>query len=210
MQIFYWDKSTSQRLDTITNSGIDKNLTKKVSYIINHVATKGDTAIHRFTKEFDGVDIPQKKLRITEGEVNRAYEMIDVRFVSVLTPIIENVRRYYKKELKRSYRIKPRDGVLLGKKSTPLKRVGIYIPGGQAPLISTIYMTAVPAQVAGVKELVMVTPPNKETGAINPHLLVVADLLGIKEIYRVGGAQGIAALAFGTKTIKKVDNCWPR
>jgi histidinol dehydrogenase len=205
MQIINWDKNATRKIDAICKVTFNQELFKKVHKILMDVNKKGDTALRKFTKEFDGIDIPTKKMRITQGEVNRAYEKIDVAFVPLLNHIIENVKRYYKKELKKSYRITTKDGIVLGKQYTPLERVGLYIPGGQAPLVSTIYMTAVPAKVAGVKEFVMVTPPNRETGNIDPHLLVVADLLGIKEIYKLGGAQAIGALAYGTKTIKKVD-----
>ncbi|MBU1862568.1 MAG: histidinol dehydrogenase [Candidatus Omnitrophica bacterium] len=205
MQVIYWDKNNPGKVDALAKQSFDNGVYKKVYRIMQEVAKRGDPAIRRFTKEFDGIDIPPKRMRVSQGDVNRAYEKIDVQFVTVLNRLIENVRRYYKKEIKKSYRIKSKDGSIVGKKYTPLERVGIYIPGGQAPLVSTIYMTAVPAQVAGVKEIVMVTPPDREAGYINPYLLVVADLLGIKEIYKIGGAQAIAALTFGTKTIKKVD-----
>jgi histidinol dehydrogenase len=206
MQIIQWDKNAPRKIESISKSTFfDQDLFKKVNKVLLEINKKGDSAVRRYTKQFDSIDIAPKKMRVSQGEVNRAYEKIDVKFVSLLNQVIENVRRYYKKELRKSYRITGKDGIVLGKKYTPLERVGLYIPGGQAPLVSTIYMTAVPAQVAGVKEFVMVTPPNKESGHIDPHLLVVADLLGIKEIYKVGGIQAIGALAFGTKTIKKVD-----
>lgn len=205
MPVIVWDKNSARKIEALCKHSFDPVLFKKVSKIVQEVAKKGDSALQRFTKEFDGVDISAKKVRVTQGDVNRAYEKIDVKLVPVLNHVIDNVRRYYKKELRKPYSIKTKEGAILGKIYSPLERVGIYVPGGQAPLVSTIYMTAVPAQVAGVKELVMVTPPNSETGHIDPHLLVVADLLGIKEIYKAGGAQAIAALAFGTKVIKKVD-----
>lgn len=206
MQIIQWDKNAPRKIESLHKAPFfDQLLFKKVNRVLVEISKKGDSAVRRYTKQFDGIDITAKKMRVSQGEVNRAYEKIDVKFVPILNHIIENVRRYYKKELKKSYRMTGKDGLVLGKKYTPLERVGLYIPGGQAPLVSTIYMTAVPAQVAGVKEFVMVTPPNKETGHIDPHLLVVADLLGIKEIYKVGGIQAIGALAFGTKTVKKVD-----
>jgi histidinol dehydrogenase len=114
------------------------------------------------------------------------------------------VNKFYRKTLKKSWRMKDADGVVLGEKFTPLDKVGIYIPAGTAPLVSTVYMTVLPAKIAGVKRIILITPPDKQ-GHINPHILVVADLLKVNEIYRVGGAQGIAALAYGTKTIPKVD-----
>ena len=205
MQVIQWDKNAQKKINSICKTDFDSALFKKVSKIIQEVSKKGDAAVRRFTKEFDGIDIPAKKVKVSQSDVNHAYEMIDVKLVSVLNHIVDNIKRYYKKELIKPYRIKTKEGAVLGKKYMPIERVGLYIPGGQAPLVSTICMTAVPAQVAGVKDFVMVTPPNKETGHIDPHLLVVADLLGIKEIYKMGGAQAIAALAFGTKTVNKVD-----
>lgn len=205
MQVLQWDKSTAKKIDAITKLIFDNVLYKTVNRVLQDVYQKGDTAVRKYTKIYDGVTITPKKMRVSQGDVNRAYEQIDVKFVSILNQIIENVRRYYKKELKKGYKIKQKDGSILGKKYTPLDRVGVYIPGGQAPLVSTIYMTAVPAQVAGVKDIIMATPPDKESGHVNPHLLVVADLLGIREIYKMGGIQAIGAMAFGTKTIQKVD-----
>jgi histidinol dehydrogenase len=114
------------------------------------------------------------------------------------------VNRFYKKSLRKSWRLKDGDGMVLGEDYVPLERVGVYIPAGTAPLVSTVYMTVLPAKIAGVKKVAMVSPPD-ENGFINPHILVVADLLKVDEIYRVGGAQAIGALAYGTKTIPKVD-----
>jgi len=188
-----------------TGAEIDKDLFKKVNRIVWDVKERGDLAIRRFTREFDGIDIPLKKLRVSEGEINQAFEKINFQFVPLLKTITENVRRYYEKDIRRSFKISGKDGILLGKKYTPLRRIGIYIPGGQAPLVSTVYMTVIPAKIAGVKEIAIATPPNRETGEIDPHILAVANLLGVKEIYRVGGAQAIAAMAFGTRTIPKVD-----
>jgi len=205
MQIISWDKNAVRKIEALSKTTFDMGLLKVVNKIVSEVHKKGDSALRKFTKDFDGVDVPTKKLQVTQGEINRAYEQVDVKFVHLLTSVIDNVKRYYKKEICKGYRIKTKEGAILGKRYLPIDRVGVYIPGGQAPLVSTICMTAVPAQVAGVKDVVMVTPPNSETGYVNPHLLVVADLLGIKEIYKAGGAQAIAALAFGTKTIPKVD-----
>ncbi len=205
MQYLKWDKTTLRRMNRGTGAEIDKDLFKKVNRIVWDVKERGDLAIRRFTREFDGIDIPLKKLRVSEGEINQAFEKINFQFVPLLKTITENVRRYYEKDIRRSFKISGKDGILLGKKYTPLRRIGIYIPGGQAPLVSTVYMTVIPAKIAGVKEIAIATPPNRETGEIDPHILAVANLLGVKEIYRVGGAQAIAAMAFGTRTIPKVD-----
>jgi histidinol dehydrogenase len=205
MQVLKWDKTTLKRMNRGARAAVDKDLFRKVNRILWEVKERGDLALRRFTREFDGIDLPLKRLRVTEGEINQAFEKISFEFVPLLKLITENVRRYYEKDLHRSFRIRGREGIVLGKNYWPLRRVGIYIPGGQAPLVSTVYMTVMPAKVAGVKEIVMATPPNRETGEIDPHVLVVANLLGVKEIYRIGGAQAIGGLAFGTRTIPKVD-----
>lgn len=205
MEIITWDKSKIKKLTFLSSQTFDKVLFRKVSKIVQDVREKGDSAVCKYTKQFDGLTIPGNKMRVTEGEINRAYGKISFKFVPFLKRITKNVRRYYEMEKQESYRVTLDDGGYLGKKFMPIERVGIYVPGGQAPLVSTIYMTVLPAQIAGVKEIIIATPPNKETGFIDPHILVVANLLGVKEIYKAGGAQAIAAMAFGTKTIKKVD-----
>ena len=205
MQMITWDKQASKKLSRVGGYDVDKNLFKKVNRILQEVKTKGDQALLRFTHAFDGINLPLKRLEVSEGDINRSYEKIRFEFVPLLKQIKENVTAYYEAELKKSFSIKGKDGITLGKEYRPLDRVGIYIPGGTAPLVSTVYMTVVPAMVAGVKEILITTPPNRETGDIDPHILVVADLLGVKKIYRAGGAQAIAALAFGTRTVPKVD-----
>jgi len=205
MQIIHWDKQTPKRLARVDGYEVDKDLFKKVNRILQEVKAKGDQALLRFTRSFDGINLPLKRLEVNEGDINRAYEKVRFEFVPLLKQIKENVTAYYEAELKKSFSVKGKDGIVLGKEYRPLDRVGIYIPGGTAPLVSTVYMTVVPAAVAEVKEIIIATPPNRETGDIDPHILVVADLLGVKKIYRVGGAQAIGALAFGTRTIPKVD-----
>src|SRR3990167_26563 len=205
MPIIHWDKQLSKRLNRTAGYQVDKDLFKKVNKILQEVRLRDDRALLRFTREFDGIDLPVKRLAVSEGDINRAYERIEFKFVPLLKQIRDNVTAYYQTELQKSFSINGQDGVVLGKQYQPLERVGIYIPGGTAPLVSTVYMTVIPANVAGVKEIVITTPPNHETGDIDPHILVVADLLGVKKIYRVGGAQAIAALAFGTDSIPKVD-----
>ncbi len=204
MQIINWDKQALKRLNRPTGYDVDKDLFKKVNRILQEVRTRGDQALLRYTRVFDGIELPLKRLQVTQGDINRAYEKISFEFVPLLKQIKDNVTAYYETELKKSFSIKS-DGIYLGKQYQPLERVGIYIPGGTAPLVSTVYMTVIPATIAGVKEIVIMTPPNHDTHDIDPHILVVADLLGVKKIYRAGGAQAIAALAFGTRTVPKVD-----
>lgn len=204
MQVLTWDKVTQKKICRDFNDAFDTKVFKKVSRILSEVRSRGDLAIRRFTREFDGLDLPLKRIAVSQGDINRAFEKIEVKFVPILKQIRDNVTEYYEKELKQSFEIRGKDGIYLAKRYQPLERVGVYVPGGQAPLVSTVYMTVIPAIVAGVKEIVLATPPNRDTGEINPHILAVANLLGVKEIYRVGGAQAIGAMAFGTRTIKKV------
>jgi len=181
-----------------------KRVEERVAKIIEDVRNFGDEALIKYTRKFDKVKLAPRQLRVTEAEISGAYQDIDPKFVSNLREIIANVERFYRKRPKKCWRMESEDGVILGERVFPLERVGIYIPAGTAPLVSTVYMTVIPARIAGVEEIVLVTPPHSE-GFIDPHILVVASLLKVKEIYKIGGAQAIAALAMGTKTIKKVD-----
>ena len=205
MQLVVWDKQFQKKVRRDFASDFNKDIAKKVNRILAEVKIRGDLALRRYTREFDRVDLPLKKLRANEGDINRAFEKVEFQFVPLLKQVTENAKAYYEKELRKSSQVRGRDGVVLAKRYYPLQRVGIYVPGGTAPLVSTVYMTVIPAKVAGVKEIVIATPPNRDTGEIDPHILVVANLLGVSEIYRVGGAQAIGALAFGTRTIEKVE-----
>ena len=197
---------TSKKLEKIYNRGFIRQgrVEERVKKIIEDVRVFGDDALIKYTKKFDRVKLSVRQLKVSEMEISGAYQNISPNFVSSLKVIIENVNRFYRKTLRKSWRIKDADGVMLGENYTPLEKVGVYIPAGTAPLVSTVYMTVLPAKLAGVKRIVLISPPDKN-GFINPHILVVADLLKVDEIYRVGGAQGIAALAYGTKTVPRVD-----
>jgi len=198
--------NSAKQLEKIYNRGFVKSrrVEEKVKQIVGDVRILGDEALLKYTKKFDHIKMSAKQLRITEREISGAYQNITPNFVSSLKIVIDNVNRFYHKEIKRSWKIKCGDGLVMGENFQPMDKVGVYIPAGTAPLVSTVYMTVLPAKIAGVKKIVMISPPDKH-GFINPHILVVADLLKVDEIYRVGGAQGIAALAYGTKTIPKVD-----
>ena len=199
-------KPNSPKLDKIYNRGFVKSrrVEERVKQILEDVRLFGDDALIKYTRKFDGVRLSAKQLRVTQNEISGAYQSISPNFVSNLKLIIDNINRFYRKTLKKSWRIKDADGLVLGENYHPLERVGVYIPAGTAPLVSTVYMTVLPAKIAGVKKIILISPPDK-SGHINPHILVVADLLKVDEVYRVGGAQGIAALAYGTKTIPGVD-----
>jgi histidinol dehydrogenase len=197
---------TSKKLEKIYNRGLirQNRIEEKVKKIIEDVRILGDDALIKYTRKFDGVKLSVRQLRVSQIDISGAYQNISPNFVSSLKVVIENVNRFYRKCLRKSWRIKDADGVVLGENYSPLEKVGVYIPAGTAPLVSTVYMTVLPAKIAGVKKTILISPPDKQ-GIINPHILVVADLLKVDEVYRVGGAQGIAALAYGTKTIPRVD-----
>lgn len=197
---------TSKNLEKLCNRRINKSkrIEDRVKQILEDVRAFGDEALIKYTKKFDGVKLSLKQLKVSEIEISGAYQSISPNFVSSLKIIIENINRFYRKAIPKSWKIKDSDGVVLSQNFLPLEKVGIYIPAGTAPLVSSVYMTVVPAKIAGVKKIILISPPDKN-GNINPHILVVADLLKVDEIYRAGGAQGIAALAFGTKIIPRVD-----
>ncbi|MBI3601529.1 MAG: histidinol dehydrogenase [Candidatus Omnitrophica bacterium] len=200
-------KQTGQNIEKLCNRHLSfrkKRIEEKVRGIIDDVRTNGDDALMKYTRRFDGVELTPRQLQVAESEISSAFQNITPDFVEHLKTIINNVSNYYKKQLKKPCKVKGRDGVLLKEEIRPLESVGIYIPAGTAPLVSSVYMTAVPAIIAGVKRVVIVTPPNKEA-QVNPYILAVANLLKVSEIYKLGGAQAVAALALGTKTIPKVD-----
>lgn len=196
----------SKELEKIYNRTLYRNhkTVSRVAKILDDVRLNGDAALIRYTKKYDKAPLSVKQIKVSQAEISGSYQNISPDFVSSLKLIIDNVTRFYKRQIKKPWRIKDKDGIVLGEQFTPLESVGIYIPAGQAPLVSTVYMTVLPAKIAGVKRIALISPPNK-FGNINPHILVVADLLKVDEIYKAGGAQAIAALAYGTKTISSVN-----
>ena len=181
-----------------------KRIKEKVEKIIEDVRIFGDEAILKYTRKFDRVKLSAKQLKVSEAEISGAFQNIDPQFVSTLKTIIDNVTKFYTKQIKRSWKIKGEEDISLGEKITPLEKVGIYIPAGTAPLISSVYMTVIPAKIAGVEKIILTAPPNKYA-SVDPYILVVANLLKVDVIYKIGGAQAIAAMAFGTKTVPRVD-----
>jgi len=182
-----------------------KRLQESVRRIIDDVSVCGDDALIKYTKKFDKIKLHPRRIRVTESEMNAAYGDIKQEFVTVLKMAMDNVSRFYEKQIRKSWKIKDREGgILLAEKIVPLDSVGVYVPSGTAPLVSTVYMAVLPAKIAGVKRIVMCTPPNR-FGSVDPHILVAANLLKVNEVYKAGGAQAIAAMAFGTKSIQKVD-----
>lgn len=182
-----------------------KKVEERVAQIIADVKLNGDDALLKYTRRFDKAKLQAKDLRVPEAEISAAFQNITADFINDLKTIINNVTLFYKGQEKKPCRIKHKDeGILIKENITPLDTVGIYIPAGTAPLVSTVYMTVIPAKVAGVKRVILMTPPN-EAGQVHPYILAVANLLKVSEIYKAGGAQAIAAMAFGTKSIPKVD-----
>lgn len=175
-----------------------------VAKILEAVKEKGDEALFSFTKEFDKVEITKDTILVTEDEVREAYEQVDASLVEVIRKALVNIRSYHEKQKRNSWFTTDEPGTMLGQKITPLERVGVYVPGGKAVYPSSVLMNIVPAKVAGVDKIVMCTPPGKD-GRVNPSTLVAAKEAGADEVYKVGGAQAIAALAYGTRSIPKVD-----
>ena len=181
-----------------------RQIEERVRTIVDDVHQGGDEALLRYTRRFDKVRLTPKQLRVTEAETSGAFQHLDPKFALQLKHAIQNVQTFYGRPRVKPVRMLDGDGVILSEKFDPIERVGIYIPGGTASLVSTVYMTAIPAKKAGVKRIILATPPQHD-GSVDPQILAVASLLEVDEVYKMGGAQAIAAMAFGTKTVPKVD-----
>lgn len=198
-----------------TMDGILENLLKRspnqydeyadrVAVILNEVKEKGDEAIFAYTEKFDGAHITKENIKVTDEEIEEAYKEVGEELIKIMRKAAKNIREYHEKQKRQSWFSSKEDGTMLGQKITALQNVGVYVPGGKAVYPSSVLMNIVPAKVAGVPHIVMTTPPSKE-GKVNPAVLVAAKEAGVDEVYKVGGAQAIAALAYGTESIKKVD-----
>ena len=175
-----------------------------VAEIVANVRKNKDEAIFEYSKKFDGADINADNILVTEEEIKEAYEKVDETLLNVMRKALVNIRSYHEKQKQNSWIATEDNGAILGQKVTPLQRVGVYVPGGKAVYPSSVLMNIVPAKVAGVDEIIMTTPPGRD-GKVNSSTLVAAKEAGADKIYKVGGAQAIAALAFGTESIPKVD-----
>lgn len=204
-----------QRLDENTKKNLLEDLLKrspnqypeyekKVAAILQEVKAKKDEAVFAFTKKFDGADITAENIVVTEEEIKEAYELVEPSLIEIIRKAKENIRVYHEKQKQYSWFDSKPNGTMLGQKVTPLHRVGVYVPGGKAVYPSSVLMNILPAKVAGVDEIVMTTPPGKD-GKVNPNTLVAAKEAGVDVVYKVGGAQAIAAMAYGTESIPKVD-----
>ena len=175
----------------------------RVNAIIEEVRNNRDQAVFNYTKQFDGADINAGNILVTEEEIAEAYEQVDTTLLAVIRKSLVNIKKYHEKQVQNSW-FTTEDGIILGQKVTALATVGVYVPGGKAVYPSSVLMNVLPAKVAGVDRIVMCTPPGKD-GKVYPSTLVAAQEAGVDEIYKVGGAQAIAAMAFGTESVPKVD-----
>ncbi len=172
-----------------------------VADILAGVKRGGDKALKAYAQQFDGVDLDA--LEVTKAEMQDAYDNADKAFVAILEEAAANIREFHEKQMRDGFQIERKNGVIVGQKITPIEKVGLYVPGGTAAYPSTVLMDAIPAKIAGCKEIVMVTPT--KTGKVNPDILTAAKVAGIDRIFKIGGAQAIAALAYGTESVPKVD-----
>ena len=175
-----------------------------VNEILANVKANGDQALFEYTKKFDRFELTAENIQVTRQEIDEAYQKLDPALIEVIRKAAENIRTFHTKQLRTSWFDAKPDGTILGMKITALEKVGVYVPGGKAAYPSSVLMNVVPAKVAGVDQVIMTTPPGAD-GKVNPGTLVAADIAGVDVIYKVGGAQAIAALAYGTKSIPKVD-----
>ncbi|MGH4121957.1 MAG: histidinol dehydrogenase [Clostridium sp.] len=183
---------------------VQKDANIVVDKILEDVKIRGDDAIIEYTQKFDSKFVTLANVIVTAEEIKNAYKMVDSDFLEAITLAKQNVKEFHEKQVKTPWMMTKEKGIILGQTVRGLESVGIYVPGGTAAYPSTVIMNAIPAKVAGVNNLVMVTPPSKD-GSVNPHILVAADIAGVDKIYKVGGAQAIAGLAYGTECISKVD-----
>lgn len=208
MRIIKLDESSKKNIlnDLLKRSPNNyDNFADSVNAILANVKENGDKALFQYTKDFDKADINASNIKVTEEEIKEAYDRLEnPELVQVIRRSLKNIKEYHEKQKQYSLFDSKPDGSILGQKVTPLSRVGVYVPGGKAAYPSSVLMNVIPAKVAGVEQIVMVTPPGKDV-KVNPNTLVAANEAGVDVIYKVGGAQAIAALAYGTESIAKVD-----
>ena len=178
------------------------NVSDAVAEIIDNVRKNGDGAVIEYTERFDKVSL--QSLEVTEAEIEEAFEAVDKEFLEILREAAANIRAFHQKQVRNSFIISESKGIVMGQKVTPIEKVGLYVPGGTAAYPSTVLMDSIPAFIAGCPQIVMTTPPGKD-GKVNPVILAAAKIAGVNRIFKTGGAQAIAALAYGTETIPKVD-----
>ncbi len=203
------------KLNEQTKDGLIRNLLKRspdsygeyeetVNGIIKEIREKGDKALFGYTQKFDRCEITAETVRVTKEEIKEAYELADPELVAVMNKSAANITEFHSHQLRNSWIVPKEDGTILGQRITPVAVSGVYVPGGKAAYPSSVLMNVLPAKVAGVPRIIMTTPPGAD-GKVNPGTLVAADIAGVDEIYKAGGAQAIAAMAFGTESIPRVD-----
>ena len=188
--------------EIFARDNIDGGVESIVTDIIENVKANGDKALFEYCEKFDKVTL--SSLEVSEEEIENAFKIADPEFVNIVKEAAENIRAFHEKQVRNSFIISEKDGVITGQKVTPIEKVGLYVPGGTAAYPSTVLMDSIPAKIAGCKEIVMVTPPSKD-GSVNPNILAAAKIAGVTRIFKVGGAQAIAALAYGTESVPCVD-----
>ena len=201
MKIIDIKKEDFKKYISLENNNISK-IKKVVSEIIEDIKVNGDKALINYTKKFDNVEI--RDFRVSIKEIKDSYKDVNEEFIEILKKAIYNIEKFHNNQTINDFQYNTKNNSVMGQITTPIERVAVYIPGGKAIYPSTVLMNVIPAKIAGVKEIVIITPPNK-LGKINSNILVAADLLNIKEIYKIGGAQAIAAVAYGTETINSVN-----
>ncbi|NMM65572.1 histidinol dehydrogenase [Clostridium sp. P21] len=183
---------------------VHEEITQKVQVILKDIKENGDKALISYTNKFDSKNVNVKNILVTKEEIEKAYESVEKEFIDAINLAVENIKFFHEKQKRNSWMITKDKEVVLGQQVRPLEKVGVYVPGGTAAYPSSVLMNTIPAKVAGVRNITMVTPPLKD-GSINPNILVAADIAGVDKIYKIGGAQAIAAMAFGTETVERVD-----
>ncbi len=181
---------------------IASNVEGDVEKIIANVRENGDKALFEYCEKFDKVKLTA--LEVTESEISEAFDSVEEKFIEIIKEAAENIRDFHKRQVTNSFFINEKDGVITGQRVSPIEKVGIYVPGGTAAYPSTVLMDSIPAKIAGCSEIVMVTPPMKD-GKVNPIILAAAKIAGVDRIFKVGGAQAVAALAYGTESLPRVD-----
>ena len=188
--------------EIFARENISSNVEGVVSEIIKNVIENGDRALYEYSEKFDKAILTT--LLVSEEEINEAFMAVEPEFIEIIKEAAENIREFHKRQVRGSFIINEKDGVVIGQKVMPIEKVGLYVPGGTAAYPSTVLMDSIPAKIAGCSEIVMVTPPTRE-GKVNPVILAAAKIAGVDKIFKVGGAQAVAALAYGTESVPKVD-----
>ena len=188
--------------DIFQREDLEYNVGEAVSSIIAQVRRTGDAALKAYAKEFDGAELTC--LEVSKKEIDEAFDTVEPEFLDILREAAVNIRAFHEKQVRASFVINEKDGVVMGQKVMPIEKVGIYVPGGTAAYPSTVLMDSIPAKIAGCPQIVMATPPGKD-GKINPVILAAAKIAGVDQIFKMGGAQAVAALAYGTESVPKVD-----